>query len=186
MRKVYALLALVALLGGYFVWIVVQEAQLVSPTSETESAFLKTYTPNNVIQKFKGAEYTQMSSGSSGGADRGFATHQTDFEPTFVIDSEKWVALEQALRDDVISKLTADGATIMENSGDAVHGFQIKYALGKSRGTVAVEPLKMVPASNLAIQGTGPGKVTVSLHLHIYEKWFRRQSQAESIGIASL
>jgi hypothetical protein len=184
MRNVNILVALLALLGGYLIWMAVEQAQLVSPTPETESAFLKTYTPRNVIERFKRAQYSQMSSGTSGAADRGFATHQSEFEPTFVIDPKDWVALEQALRDDIISRLTDAGAEIVADSGDAVNGFQIRYALGKSQGAVAVEPVKMVPPANLAIQETGPDKITVSLHLRIYEKWYRAKNQ-EVRGLSS-
>jgi hypothetical protein len=173
MRHVKPTLMLAVLSGGFLIWMVVQNARLVSPTPETESAFLKTYSPGDVIQRFKGAQYSQLASGTSGGADIGFATHESNFEPTFVIDQGNWVAFGQALRDDIHSRLIATGAEITEESGDAVAGFQIRYALGKSRGAVTVEPMKTVPASNLAVQESGPGKVTVSLHLHIYEKWLK-------------
>jgi hypothetical protein len=158
-------------LAGLLISAVLDQARLVSPAPENESAFLKTYTPNNVIDKFKAAAFTQISTETSAGANRGFATHEKDFEPTLVINSEDWVALLQALRDDVVSKLAAQGARIMEQSGDQVYGFQIKYELGKSKGTVALEPIKMVPASNLASPGSGPNKVTVNLRIHIDEKW---------------
>jgi hypothetical protein len=165
--------ALLLVLAGCLIWTVLDQARLVSPTPENESVFLKTYTPNNVIDKFKAAAFTQVSTGTSAGANRGFASHEEDFEPTLVINSGDWVALLQALRDDITSSLTAEGGKILEASGNQVSGFQIKYALGKSRGTVAVEPIKIVPASNLASAGSGRDKITVNFRISIDEKWFK-------------
>lgn len=172
--------ALLILLAGCFIWIAVDQARLVSPTPETESAFLKAYTPNKVIDQFKVAEYSERATGTSGGAGRGFATHEEDFEPTFVINTRDWVALMQALRDDIASRLAAQSCEIVEESGNAADGFNIKYAVGKSEGTVAVEPLRSVAASSLASVGSGPDKVTVSLRIRIKEKWFKAAGQAKS------
>jgi hypothetical protein len=133
--------ALLIVLAGCLIWIAVDHARLVSPTIENESAFLKTYTPAKVIARFKSAEFSQQSVGTSGGAGRGFATHEEDFEPTLVINAGDWVALMQALRDDIASRLVAQGGEIVKESGNPVEGFQIEYAVGKSQGTVAVDPL---------------------------------------------
>jgi len=166
-------------LAGCFFWIAVDQARLVSPTRENESAFLKTYTPNKVIDRFKAAEYSEQLSGASGGAGRGFATHAEDFEPTLVINTKDWVAVMQALRDDIASRLAAQSGEIVEESGSPVDGFQIKYAIGNSQGTVAVEPLRSVAASSLAGMGPAPDKVTINLRIRINEKWFQAQGQAE-------
>jgi hypothetical protein len=167
--------ALLIVLAGCLIWIAVDQARLVSPTTETESAFLKTYSPTKVIDRFKVVEFSEQLSVTSGGAGRGFATHAEEFEPTLVINTGDWVALMQALRDDIASRLAAERGEIVEVSGTAVDGFKIKYAVGKSEGTVAVEPLKSVAASSLGAVGSGPDKVTVSLHISINEKWFKAQ-----------
>jgi hypothetical protein len=39
--------------------IAVDQARLVPPTTETESAFLKTYTPSAVIDRFKVAAFSE-------------------------------------------------------------------------------------------------------------------------------
>ncbi len=51
------------------IWIAVDQARLVSPTTENESAF--TYTPNKVIDRFKVAAFSEESTVTSGGAGRG-------------------------------------------------------------------------------------------------------------------
>jgi len=57
------------------------------------NAFLKTYSPNKVINRFKVVAFSEQLSVTSDGAGRGFATHAEEFEPTLVIDTEDWVAL---------------------------------------------------------------------------------------------
>lgn len=85
----------------------------------------------------------------------------------------------QAVRDDIASRLAAQGGQIVEESGNAIEGFTIKYALAKSRGTVAVEPLKRVAASSLGSVSSGPDKITVSLRIRINEKWFQAEVQSQ-------
>jgi hypothetical protein len=173
-----ALLIVFILFGGCLIWMAVEQGRLVTPSSANESGFLKTYTPNGVIERFKVAGFSQESVGSTAVAEREFATHGAEFEPTLVIKATDWVALMQALRDDITSRLAAQSCEILQESGDAVDGFQIKYAVGKSRGTVAVEPAKSVAASALLGAESAPDEVTVKLHILIHEKWFKAENQA--------
>ena len=161
-------------LAGCMVWIVVVNARLVSPRPENGSRFLKSYTPKQVIDRFKAAEFSEVATGTSGGAGNGFATHTADFEPTLVIETKNWVALVQAVRDDITSTLIAQNARIMKESGNPVDGFTIKYAIGKSEGNVHVEPLKSMASSpQFDAAGAGANKVTVRFRIHIDEKWFK-------------
>jgi hypothetical protein len=160
------------------VWIAVDQARLVSPTSETGSAFLKTYSPNKVIDRSKVVAFSEQLSVTSGGACCGCATHPEEFEPTLVINTGDRVALMQGLRDDIDSRLAVQSGEIVEKSGTAVEGFKIKYAVGKSEGTVAVEPVKSV-ASSMEGVGSSLDKVAVSLHISINDKWFKAERKAK-------
>jgi hypothetical protein len=170
--------ALLILLAG-LIWVALDQTQLISPASENESAFLKTYTPAKVIDRFKSAQFSQESVGTTSGAGREFATHEADFEPTFVINAGDWVALMDALRDDITSRLAEQGGEIVDESGNAADGFQIEYAIGKSQGTVAVGPLTSVAASSLISVGPAKDKATVKLRIRVDEKWFKIEGQAE-------
>lgn len=163
---------LILLLFGCFTWFVVDHHQLVSPSSDNESAFLKTYTPANVIDRFKAAPFSEQSVGSSSGAEREFATHEADFEPILVIKTGDWVALMQALRDDVTSRLAVLRCQIVEESGNPADGFKIRYAIGKSQGTVILEPVRSAPNS-LPSAAPGPDQSAVKLRIQINEKWFK-------------
>jgi len=166
-RVLLALLFLTCL-----IWFAVDHHQLVSPGPDNESAFLKSYTPAKVIDQFKAVPFSEQSVGSSSGAEREFATHQADFEPTLVIKTGDWVALMQALRDDVTSRLTALKCQIVEESGSPADGFKIKYAIGKSQGTVILDPVRSAPNS-LPSAAPGPDQSTVKLRIQINEKWFK-------------
>jgi len=166
-RVLLALLFLTCL-----IWFAVNHHPLVSPSPDNESAFLKSYTPAKVIDQFKAVPFSEQSVGSSSGAEREFATHQADFEPTLVIKTGDWAALMQALRDDVRSRLTTLKCQIVEESGNPADGFKIKYAIGKSQGTVILDPVRNAPNS-LPSAALGPDQSTVKLRIQINEKWFK-------------
>jgi hypothetical protein len=150
----------------------------VYPTAENKSVFLKTYTPNTVLDKFKsGTGNYEMASEASDGADTGFATHMVGYEPTMRIKSSDWVALMESMRDDIVSRLTAEHADVEEEACNAADGFKIKYALGKTEGTVSVDPVKTADTFVQPGKGAGSGEVTVRLRIQIREKWFKNQEQ---------
>src|ERR1700693_6050405 len=124
---------LLILLAGCLIWIAIDQARLVPSTPENETTFLKTYTPNKVIERFKVAEFSEQLTGTRGGAGCGFATHEQDFEPFLVINTGDGVALMRALRDDIASRLVAQSSQIGEESGNVVNGFKIKYAVVNSQ-----------------------------------------------------
>lgn len=163
------LLVLVAVLVSVYV----EQARWVYPTPETQSIFLKTYTPKQVLDRFAAVQTMQVASDRGDGAQVGFVTHKENIEPTLSIRSGDWVALNQALRDDIAARLTAQGADILQESGNAPDGFKLQYAMGKSEGTVTLEPLKSLPGSPLGPGVSAPGTVTVRAHIQIEENWFK-------------
>lgn len=164
------------ILAGALLWVAVNQARIVTPTPENESAFLKAYTPKQVIDRFKAAEYSELLWETSNGAGYGFATHGKDFEPTIVVNSKDKVALMQAVRDDIVSELVEHLADVLQVSGSAAEGFTFKYRLGKSEGNVFIGglqdaarlPQAQDPRSN-------PDNVTVTFRIHIDEKWIRHK-----------
>jgi hypothetical protein len=170
------------LLIAVVAWIYIGKALTVYPTPETESAFLKTYSPNSTIEQFKDAWVASMSSGRVAAAGSGFATHEEDFEPVVVIRNADWVALIQTLRNDVALQLAVQNAEILEESGAIDSGFRIRYALGKSEGTVTLGPLQILHGSQL---GTGriPYKTAVRVRIRIQEKWIKGKSNQGAIDL---
>ncbi len=175
--KLAIVLPVVAAVG--LTWIAFDQNRIVYSTPENESAFLQTYSPKVVIDRFKTADFSQEAAMTSGGAGREFATHEEVFEPTLVINTQDWAALMQALHDDVASRLKAQHAEVVAQSGNGVDGFTINYAIGNTEGTVEAAPVDSVPPTTLAVDGSGPEKATVSLRIRIHEKWFRSERQGK-------
>src|SRR5579862_7658721 len=138
--KLATVLPIVAAAG--LAWVALDQTRLVYSTPENESTFLKTYSPKNVIDRFKAAPFSEEAALTSGGAGREFATHEEDFEPTLVINSQDWAALMQALRDDVAARLRAENGELVSQTGNGVDGFTIQYAIGNTEGTVHAEPIE--------------------------------------------
>lgn len=176
--KLAIVLPIVAAVG--LTWVALDQNRLVYSTPENESTFLKTYSPKNVIDRFKADQFSQEAAVTSGGAGREFATHEEDFEPTLVINSQDRAPLMQALRDDVAARLKAQNGEVVAQSGNGVDGFTINYAIGNTEGTVEAAPIDSASPTTPAVDGEAPGKATVSLRIRIHERWFRSERQRKS------
>jgi hypothetical protein len=169
--------------------LVLKHLLYVYPTPATQSAFLKNYSPSMVIEEFKckGRDF-QQSSTVSAGAGRKFASHQSVFEPRFVIKSKDWMPLMIALEQDLSSQLSRQGAEILSENGDPRDGYRIQYQVDKSFGEVAVEPLNLISAASLA----GPQAIlpddeqAVDVRITILEKWFKSKPGIISVRVSDL
>jgi hypothetical protein len=152
------------------------------PTPETESSFLKNYTPKTAIERFdaeKGSSYGQH---SGGGACRKFVTHTGGFDWYFAVRSEKWMPLMNALRDDASAQLFANGAVILSQTGNAHDGFHFEYELGKSIGTLTISPLTQTSVIHRATP-LCKGLVDVTAHIEQTERWFPKVGPKLSLAI---
>ena len=148
--------------------------QTLYPTPETESSFLKDYTPKNAIERFDAEKGLSYGRHSGGGAGRKFVTHTSGFDWYFAMRSEKWMPLMNALRDDASAQLVANGAQILRQTGDVHDGFHFEYKLGKSIGTLTISPL----AQTSLIHRATPlckGLVDVTAHIEQTERWFPKE-----------
>jgi hypothetical protein len=169
---------LAMIFGGMLIAKLVIGARTVYPSAQNESDFLKSYTPNEVLARFQAAKFAELASGSSSGAEEGFATHEADFEPTIQIQAKDWLALAQAVKDDIAFRLNSQHAYIVEESGSATDGFSLKYAVGNTEGDITIEPVKS--ASPIRPDGAcGDDCATVKFSIEIREKWFREKSRRE-------
>jgi len=154
------------------------------PTPETKSAILKNYTPKVVIESFKERLPSSYGQHLGSAAGREFVTHTSEFDCHFAMQSEKWMPLANALRDDASAQLVGNGAQILSQSGDANHGFHFDYKLGKSVGSLTISPLAITSAS-LIHRGTPlpEGTVDVTARIEISEKWFPKEPGTIQISI---
>jgi hypothetical protein len=141
------------------------------PTPETESAFLKNYTPKTVIERFQADQSSWYGQHSGGAAGRKFVTHTAGFDWYFPMRSEKWIPLMNALRDDVSAQLAHDGAQILSQSGDARDGFHFEYKLSRSIGRLTISPLSTTSLIHRATP-LAPGLLDVTVRIEQTETWF--------------
>src|SRR5271169_6592305 len=110
------------------------------PTSDTQSAFFRSYNPRAVIEKYACENIVATSSGGSGDSyGVGFVSHQRSTYASIEIDEQNWVPLMQALAADVKSKLLLGGG----EGGGPGKGMTSRfyYQDGRSLGSVSIPPL---------------------------------------------
>ena len=175
MRVCLSVLLLMVSAGAF--WIMWDRSHLLYATPETESAFLKNYTPQHVIERFQCNESSSHAAGTGSGAGKDFVTHQASFSWFFAMRSDKLLPLITALNDDLAAQLSLNGAQILSRSGDARTGFHYDYSLGKSLGSVTISPVSL----DSGIQRAMPlpkRMVDVATKVELAEKWYPKQQTA--------
>lgn len=156
---------------GWSLW---NRGHTFSPT-ETESAFLKNYTPTSVLNRFNDGQ-ASYSNGTGTGYGRDSVTHKANFEGDFALCSERFMPLMDALRDDIAARLAGNGARILSQIGDARAGFHFDYKLGKTVGSVTITPLELTPLDPARVLGHSRPVPNCMVGIHtridVAEEWF--------------
>lgn len=159
------LLALMLLLAHY------ADSRMVYATPDRESAFLKSYSPDNTIKGFAIPNWgVTGSSGNSAGAGYGEARFKKDFDSRFVIRPEDRHGLSMALTETIVAMISDTGAQLTEQTGNENDGFQFKYTAGKSAGTITLGPVRQGP-SKPWFRYLNPGEIPVQVQMTIRETW---------------
>ena len=172
------------LLGGVLFtagWLIWNSVHLYPATPETESAFLKDYSPENVLKRFNGG---QGSYSHGGGDTAGYdsVTHTANFAGYFALCSENFMPLMDALRDDVTAQLTASGAQILSQIGVAEAGFHFDYKVGKTLGSVSISPLQLYPDLGSQRNTLSNCSVGIQTRIDVNEKWFAKESSLTQVS----
>ncbi len=143
---------------------------LVLPGPQTQSTFLRQYSPQPVVEQYRSQAASQeWLNGTSNGAGKQFATASASFDGRFALAPERKPMLMAALDQDLAAQLTGAGAKILTQSGDTLVGYRYAYRLGKSLGTVTIAPMQAGEQNAmLTAAGTAPVRVKVDVE----EKWF--------------
>jgi hypothetical protein len=152
------------------------------PTPDTESAFLKNYTPKSAIEQFEATDSSSYARHSGSAAGRKFVTHSAGFDWHFEMRSENWMPLMTALRDDTSAQLLGNGAQILIQSGNSQDGFHFEYKLGKGLGTLTISPLE----KDLLVRRRAPlpeGVVDLTVHIEQKERWLSKEPATAQISI---
>src|SRR3954468_15547351 len=163
----------IALLIASGSMMVVNHKLTVYPTDETKSSFLKSYSPDDVIARFKASGGSQRLEPASSSAGRRFATHQREIRNLFVMRSADEARLMAALQKDLSSKLKFQTGKIVNETGDPSSGYEFDYLAGKGIGKVSLKPIQILDPASMSrpAQKLAVGNIAVSVSVVIEEKW---------------
>lgn len=112
------------------------------PGPENQSAFLKSYNPEEVIQKFRyPGESFADGEPSGAGSDTTHVYHNAGYDGVFTIESSRKLELMAALNEDVLRQLALTDMRVVGKSMETDGGFRYDYASGNSVGSISVRPL---------------------------------------------
>lgn len=122
---------------GLFTWDKWVNAHRLPAGPENQSVFFRTYTPMPVVEKFKCSGDSHV--GSVRGAVQLIKSihHTGEFTPGFTMAADRKQELLPALRDDIVLRLRATGATVLSTQEEADGGFTYNYAADRSLGSIS-------------------------------------------------
>lgn len=162
---------ILASLGGVALMDVWIRTHTLYPTPQNESAFLKTYSPQPVVDRFKCTNCNaQTGSGMSASAGKQFVRRTANYDGTFGLRPGQQFDLMDALRTDLLERINAAGARAVRQTGNAHEGFRADYASSNSVGSISILPMQASPVEGN--RGWPPGFEQVTLHLVIDERWY--------------
>jgi hypothetical protein len=162
-------LFLACVAAGVALW---DHFRLIYPSSETKSSFLKSYTPQPVIDGFRdlsqGSSYGQH---QGSGAGRNSVAESSRFEFYIVLRHDQWMPLMTALEADALQQLAQNGANVVSRTGNPRNGFHLDYKITQSIGSLTILPLALTsPAPTGPPLPQGVNHVTVKIEQS--ETWF--------------
>ena len=175
------LISFFAIIGSAFIVlaapVIRDQQQLLYPSPNSVSAFLKNYNPQRVTAKFQSDESSAMRADEGASAGPRFITNKWDFNPIFSMQFEKRIPLMNALGNDIYAQLLHCGAVVISRRGAPDEGFYFEYRLGKSVGAITVFPV----SSDFRIRRNMPlpdGISDMSVRIEVTERWFPYGAEA--------
>ncbi|HEX8835993.1 MAG TPA: hypothetical protein VF748_03590 [Candidatus Acidoferrum sp.] len=169
--QILAIALPVVVLSVVILRVMIARADVEHPDPETESAFLRGYTPANAFTPGTPL-WAQLSGPDSAG--RGCAFRQREFRSWFAIPSADALRAMTAVQRDLEERLRLAGLQIVAEKGDPREGFEFAYETGNIKGSVRVEPLVTEdPRSAAGKAAVQLGEAAVKLHIRISETWYR-------------
>jgi hypothetical protein len=166
--KLIGTLVLIVACLALFAFVTADHFLTVYPTPDTESAFLKDYALQPVVERFQvknsGSQWVDSATDAAG---RRFARHERAFHGRFSVDPKDQARFMSSLQEDILAQLSRHGAQILNKSTSTQDGFRLDYREGKSLGSAVISPLRTIDAQQ--------GLCQVALDISMSEKWFRTE-----------
>ena len=166
--------------GAFTFW---KHERLIYPTPESESAFLKNYSPKNAIKPFQSDDSSFFLYHSGFGAGHDYVTRTGGFDMHFVSRSDLFPSLQQALIDDASKQLRANGATITIQGLDPDRHYCFLYKLGKSIGSIKIFPVTAAPGTVQRVTPLKSGLLDARAQIEQKELWFPQPHSFDPITL---
>jgi hypothetical protein len=144
----------------------------VYPTPETQSSFLKTYLPAEVIEGFDAHRGSSRGDSMGSGAGRGFATHNRTVDFYFVTRPENASLISKSLCDDAVFALQGNQMRVADRAVATGGGCRVHYSGGNTEGTVAIDPIVAYDKVRRSMP-LPSGERDVKAEIRIEEKWVK-------------
>jgi hypothetical protein len=168
----------IAGIGALMAW---DHNRLIYATPDTESAFLKNYSPRDTVKPFQMNESSGFSQHSGAGAGRDHVTRTAGFDLYFVSRSDLFTPLHDALIDDASKQLKANGATIIVRGVDGQGNYVFYYTLGHSIGSIKFFPVVAAPWSAHRKMPLPAGFLDTRAQIEQKEVWFPKPSSFDPV-----
>ena len=176
-----AVLTIIIAGAAFTVW---KHERLVYPTPESESAFIKNYSPENAIKPFQADGSSGFGHHYGGGAGHDYVTRTGGFDVTFVSHADLFAPLQQALIDDASKQLRTYGAIVKIQGRDPEGNYCFLYTLGKSLGSIKIFPVTAAPPGT--VQRVTPlkaGLLDTRARIEQKELWFPQPPSFDPITL---
>ena len=117
----------------------------------------------------------------SAAAGRKFVKRTANYDHTFALKPEQQIELIEAMRADVLFRLSANRARVLRQTANSHEGVRIEYVSNTSLGMVSILPIEVTAREGA--WKVRPGFEQVSLHVIIDERWYPEESRAQEASV---
>jgi hypothetical protein len=163
------------LIVGSYLGLAAVGGRLCHPGPQTESGFIRDYTPEPVIAKFRSHHFGADETSKIGRGEPGdtYVTNEVSFQPHFVISEARKDEMMYSLLGATVALLQLTGAEIIGSAGDAEHGYHISYATGQIIGSIEITPhVDSICRDILSNQRLPIGMQRIEVSIKAQEHWF--------------
>ena len=141
------------------------------PSPENESAFLRRYSPEQVIKSFACNRSLASSNYKSSAAGWKYVSRKAGQEWILSVRAEDWMPLMDALKQDASEQLASNGAQILSENGGPRTGFHFDYKDGHIFGSLTILPLTVSSSVHRA-KPLPQDLADISARIEQTEMWF--------------
>jgi hypothetical protein len=154
----------------------IDKQTLIYPSPDKLSAFLVSYAPEKVVDRFRTPQMGSLVAPWGQAAGEHYVTETKGYFFQLPLRNTDRDVLLDALYDDAQLSLQTHGAHILSKGGDTTSGFNVQYAIDHSVGLLIISPLAPATAPKLTATGKPvplpPDVQFLSAQVEVSERWY--------------